>query len=91
MEFKVAPGHIEEAYKVAVNIPEFTRPHYGLPEYQKRLGTGSLVLVAYHKGEPVGFKAGYARGPQGHFYSWMGGILPLFRRQGLAVELAEKQ
>lgn len=91
MDFRVGPGHIEEAYQVAVNIPEFTSPHYSLEEYQNRLNTGSLVLLAYHNGKPVGFKAGYARGPEGHFYSWMGGILPQFRRQGLALELARKQ
>jgi hypothetical protein len=81
MEFRVAPGHIEEAYKVAVNIPEFTRPHYGLAEYRNRIGTESLVLVAYHNEKPVGFKAGYARGPEGHFYSWMGGIIDHSRGQ----------
>ena len=48
-----------------------------------------LVLVAYVDDVPAGFKVGYER--DGYFYSWMGAILPNYRRLGLARKLAEKQ
>jgi len=71
------------------NIPEFSNPH-GLETYQQRLdGVPSIVLVAYVNGQPAGFKVGYER--EGYFYSWMGAILPQYRRLGLATKLAERQ
>jgi predicted GNAT superfamily acetyltransferase len=72
-------------------IPEFSEGQYGLTEFQQRLGPESLVLIAFDQMKPVGFKAGYTRGPSGSFYSWMGGVLPAFRRQGIARALARQQ
>lgn len=70
-------------------IPEFEQP-YGEEEYRKRLdGARCLILVAYWQEEPAGFKVGYER-PEG-FYSWMGGVLPAFRRKGIADALADAQ
>jgi GNAT superfamily N-acetyltransferase len=39
----------------------------------------------------VGFKVGYQREIDGSFYSWMGGVLPDFRRRHVARLLAEAQ
>lgn len=38
----------------------------------------------------VGFKAGYAL-KAGHYYSWLGGVDPDYRRQGIANELMFRQ
>ncbi len=38
----------------------------------------------------VGFKLGYQRRPD-QFYSWLGAVLPAFRRRGIATELLTRQ
>lgn len=83
-------GTIEEAVEVSQAIPEFSDP-YDTSEYHKRLaGVTHLILVAEDtSGQWAGFKVGYKRGNA--LYSWMGGVLPTFRRQGLARCLAEQQ
>lgn len=87
LEIKEAP--ISAVVSLSQKIPEFINPH-PLSEYQKRLEkVPALVLVAYQDGEPAGFKVGYER--EGYFYSWMGGILPSYRRLGIARKLAEQQ
>lgn len=47
---------------------------------------GLLMLVAYVGDEPAGFKIGY-RDDRQTFYSAKGGVLPAFRRHGIAREL----
>ncbi|MEZ4700653.1 MAG: GNAT family N-acetyltransferase [Rhodothermales bacterium] len=42
-----------------------------------------LMLLATYEGLPVGFKIGYKYG-RDTFYSAKGGVLPAFRRQGVA-------
>jgi len=45
-----------------------------------------LILVARIDGKPVGFKVGYRENKK-IFYSAKGGVLPEYRRQGLALHL----
>ncbi|MEM1123443.1 MAG: GNAT family N-acetyltransferase [Bacteroidota bacterium] len=86
---KIVEASLEEVVDLSKKVPEFQDPH-GLEEYQNRLnGVPHLVLVAYVNNEAAGFKVGYER--TGYFYSWMGAILPQFRRLGLARKLAEAQ
>jgi len=42
-----------------------------------------IMLLAHVDGEPVGFKIGY-RESRFHYYSAKGGVLPDFRRMGIA-------
>lgn len=49
-----------------------------------------LVLLAWHAHQLAAYKIGYER-KQGHYYSWIGGVHPDFRRQGLAAELMIRQ
>ena len=49
-----------------------------------------LLLIAFHGARPVGFKAGYALDAT-VFYSWLGGVLPEYRRQGIARQLLDYQ
>lgn len=89
LSIKIAEASLEEVVAISKEITEFQDPH-GLEEYQKRLdGVPHLVLIAYVNNEAAGFKVGYER--TGYFYSWMGAILPQFRRLGLAKKLAEAQ
>lgn len=49
-----------------------------------------IVLTARDSGDHlVGFKMGYARSER-LFYSWLGGVHPDFRRQGIARELQKQ-
>lgn len=79
----------EELYSVHQLIPEFP-DQLGKDFYQKRLSHVShLALVAECDGELVGFKVGYQRGNLKLFYSWMGGVIPRFRKAGVATALAD--
>lgn len=55
-------------------------------EYKKN----PLLILAKQDQEYVGFKLGYER-RKGRFYSWMGGVVPAVRRQGVGRALMEKQ
>lgn len=90
-KFTIREGTIEEVVQLSQQIPEFTNPHTA-EEYNKRLyAVPHLILVACNAQHPVGFKVGYQREPDGSFYSWMGGILPQYRRKHLAQQLATYQ
>ncbi len=86
---KIEEGTLETVVAISQKIPEFHHPH-GLDVYESRLkNVPNIVLVAYVDNIPAGFKVGYER--DSYFYSWMGAILPAYRRLGLAKQLAEKQ
>ena len=53
-------------------------------------GKEILLLGAFCEGEPAGYKVGYAISPT-EFYSWLGGVLPVYRRQGVATRLRLEQ
>ena len=48
------------------------------------------LITAWKESELAGFKLGYAL-DQTTFYSWMGGVLEPYRRQGIARQLSELQ
>ena len=48
-------------------------------------------MTAYDDHIPIAFKIGYDRYSDGSFYSWMGGVLPNYRRKGIANNLADRQ
>ena len=71
-------------------IPELS-PAYTIEKYHERLNnTIHLGLIAAIDGQIAGFKIGYAL-DKTHFYSWMGGVVPRFRRKGVAKILADYQ
>jgi len=85
-DLKIIEGTINQAVKISKQIPEFVDP-YEISEYEKRLsGKIHLILIAYWKGTPAGFKVGYQI--EDHFYSWIGGVIPEFRQKKIARELA---
>lgn len=49
-----------------------------------------VSVIAFENQQPVGFKIGYTYN-ETTFYSWVGGVLPTFRRKGIAKKLAELQ
>lgn len=52
--------------------------------------SGLIVLIACIDQIPCAYKAGYEHSPK-RFYSWIGGVHPSHRGQGLAKALMEKQ
>ncbi|MDC1038225.1 GNAT family N-acetyltransferase [Candidatus Marinimicrobia bacterium] len=80
----------QECVYLSSKIPEFNSP-YKIEEYKKRCTGKYLALIAEIDNQSVGFKIGYDRLNDGSFYSWMGGVLPKFRRMGVAYSLANFQ
>ncbi|MEP2774160.1 MAG: GNAT family N-acetyltransferase [Fulvivirga sp.] len=90
MKITINKGSIDDAVYVQGLIPEFVDA-YPKEEYFKRLTDNtSLILIATENESPVGFKVGYAL-DHTTFYSWMGGIIPTFRKQSVAQKLAQHQ
>ncbi|MBT7902528.1 GNAT family N-acetyltransferase [Candidatus Woesearchaeota archaeon] len=83
-------GSIKEASFVNSQIPEFDEP-YVLKDFITRLeGKNHLILIAYVGDNLVGFKIGYEVNKK-TFYTWMGGVIPKYRRKGIAKLLSKKQ
>jgi ribosomal protein S18 acetylase RimI-like enzyme len=79
----------KEAYLTSLDIPEF-EPWYSWEKWQERLeGKHMICLIATISGEKAGMKVGYFE--DDHFYSWIGGVVPRFRRLGIAAMLANQQ
>jgi len=89
MPLQIREGNIQEVVELSKLLPEFHNPH-GASEYKKRLSkTAHLILIALIDNKLAGFKVGYAK--EGYFYSWMGGVLPAYRRLKIAKSLADQQ
>ena len=86
----IREGAFQECVDLSSKIPEFNSP-YKIEEYKKRCAGKYLALIAEIDNQSVGFKIGYDRLNDGSFYSWMGGVLPKFRRMGVAYSLANFQ
>ena len=88
-DLKIIEGTINQAMEISKQIPEFDDP-YEISEYEKRLkDKWHLILIAYWKGKPAGFKVGYQI--DDHFYSWLGGVIPEYRKNKIAKGLASFQ
>lgn len=86
----ICEGSFQECVDLSSKIPEFNSPDK-IEEYKKRCTGKYLALIAKIDNQSVGFKIGYDRLNDGSFYSWMGGVLPKFRRMGVAYSLANFQ
>lgn len=91
-ETQIVEGTIKDCLEVMSLIPEFEDNQYDNAVFIKRLsGIESLILVAVTNNRNVGFKVGYKRHQDGSLYSWMGGVVPEFRKLGIAKKLADYQ
>ena len=96
MDWKVQQVNLKEPesplFQGALGLDEFLfgRGHArSLPLEINRKYQPTLFVAS--KGEQVcGFKLGYERKPN-HYYSWMGGVDPEFRGQGIAKALMVAQ
>lgn len=87
----IRKGSVEEAVDLSLLIPEFENPHRKEIYYQRLEGKCHLIAIAEVNGKPVGFKVGYDKFDDKSFYTWMGGVLPSYRKLGIARKLADYQ
>ncbi len=88
----IREGTIAECIEISEKIPEFSSGNYDEAAYLQRLSnTQYLILVAEKDQQVVGFKIGYDRYQDGSFYSWLGGVLPEYRKDSVATQLADEQ
>ncbi|ANS40698.1 GNAT family N-acetyltransferase [Serratia inhibens] len=81
---------LKEIHALYGQIPEFGGLH-SLADLQQRIGLSAChLLIAEIDGQPAGFKLGYQT-QEKVFYSWLGGVLPAFRRHGVARALLAEQ
>ena len=80
---------MEEAYDVLIEVPELDR-NLSLEDFKSKALDGALVLVLKVEDKAVGFKIGYPISKH-EFYSWLGGVLPEYREQGVAQQLLDSQ
>lgn len=86
----VREGDIDEVVSLMQELPEFTNP-YSREELKKRLLNANLMLIAEDEETLAGFKCGYERDVGTRkFYSWLGGVLPKYRKKGVAKLLLLK-
>jgi len=89
MMINIYQTSIKEIYPLVLKVPEFV-PHYPIEKYYERLNESPhLILRADIGDKAAGFKIGYEI-ESGIFYSWVGGVLPDFRKQGVAHALANE-
>ncbi len=87
----IRKASLEEVLCVHRQIPEFIE-EVSEDFYRKRLTDKiCLCLVAESEDGLLGFKVGHETKNPEQFYSWMGGVLPKFRNQGVAEALADYQ
>lgn len=90
MSISIRSGDLGDLAALAALIPELA-DGFDVAAARGRLQQGAIVLVAQMDGADVGFKAGYDRFQDGTFYSWLGGVVPAARRQGVADLLMQAQ
>lgn len=87
---QICEASLAEAVTVLAAISEFAHSE-SVASLEARLGDKPRsVLVAEVAGELVGVKIGYAKSDT-EFYSWLGGVAPQGRGQGVAQALLEAQ
>lgn len=90
MPVTISHATLDEIVSLYHRIPEFTLPVDNAALRQRIGVSAACALIAYVGEEPAGFKLGYAL-DKDNFYSWLGGVLPKYRRDGVAQALLEAQ
>lgn len=88
--FQVREASLQEIVIVAAQVPELNRVNTEDALRLRMHGKHQLLLVAESGTTILGFKIGYALNKH-QFYSWIGGVRPEFRQQGVAGALRQYQ
>lgn len=90
MSIRIEVGTFVEIVAISEQIPEFERVTT-LEQLKRKLdGVVNLILVAKIEGVLVGYKVGYQLTAD-TFYSWLGGVIPEYRKHGIATLLLNHQ
>lgn len=85
---------IEEALKVHVKVTEFNETKPDKEYFQNKYkNLDKLILVGYVDDIPVGYIIGYDKFQDNneHFYCWMAGVDPLYRKNGVLTAMMNYQ
>jgi len=82
-------GSIAEAYQAFLSVPELDG-YLSAEEFSAKVPEDALILIFEIEDELAGFKIGYPI-DNDEFYSWLGGVLPCFRNNGIAQKLLDYQ
>jgi GNAT superfamily N-acetyltransferase len=83
-------GSLAEVLSVSASIPEFEQNTSEQTLSARLAGNKALILIASHNQQPIAYKIGYQVNEY-EFYSWLGGVTPAYRNQGIASALIEQQ
>lgn len=81
------PRELLELHQLIFDTPDVTE--VALAERFQAQKNG-LVLLAWQSQKLIGYKIGYER-KAGHYYSWIGGVHPDWRQQGIAGQMMQMQ
>ncbi|GLS91197.1 N-acetyltransferase [Psychromonas marina] len=83
-------GSVDDVLTADAQIPEFDGRTTEQKIHARFANNHALILIAKVGEIPVAYKIGYALSKT-QFYSWLGGVIPAYRKQGIATTLREKQ
>lgn len=86
MKIEIRQGTIEDVLEVDAQIPEFDGRNTKEKLEQRLSDITHLILIATHNEQPVAYKMGYELS-HFEFYSWLGGVIPTARKNGIATQL----
>ena len=88
--YDIRRGSLDDVLHLHRRIPEL-RPPGSADDYRRKIdGRDYLALIAEGSQGPAGFKLGYGDS-ETVFYSWLGGVDPDYRGQGIAQALLWEQ
>lgn len=92
MQFPFATSELDDFGRVSEEVFEGDATEEWIASLAWRLESmpDVTVFVAEREGKKIGFKAGYATAHT-RYYSWLGGVVPYVRRQGVARALMQSQ
>lgn len=90
MQVSIREGSAKDVAALQKLVPEFSKTHSESSISERLKDRISLILIASVNGTDVAFKVGY-RVSDKEFYSWIGAVLPNFRKFGVAQALLNYQ
>lgn len=90
MQVSIREGSVKDVAALQKLIPEFSKKHSEISISERLKDRISLILIASVNGTDVAFKVGY-QVSDNEFYSWIGAVLPQYRKLGVAQALLSQQ
>jgi len=87
---EIEENSIDTMIALHSQLPEFDRSLSSLDIERRLQKSRSLLLIATFDDMPIGYKIGYSLSDT-VFYSWLGGVLPDYRRHGIANKMRQTQ